>query len=40
MMPNFIPYDYNQNSMIVINYKYQLQSGTFEHAIQLEAQRK
>lgn len=32
-MPNFILYDYNQNSMIVINYKDQLQPGTFEHAI-------
>lgn len=32
-MANFIPYDYNQNSMVVINYKDQLQSGTFEHAI-------
>ena len=32
-MPNFIPYDYNQNSMVVINYQDQLQAGTFEHAI-------
>ena len=32
-MPNFIPYDYNQNSMVVINYLDQLQPGTFEHAI-------
>ncbi len=32
-MPNFIPYDYNQNSMVVINYRDQLQPGTFEHAI-------
>jgi transposase len=32
-MPKFIPYDYNQNSMIVINFNDQLQSGTFEHAI-------
>ncbi len=32
-MPNFIPYDYSQNSMVVINYLDQLQPGTFEHAI-------
>jgi len=32
-MPNFLPYDYNQSSMVVINYLDQLQPGTFEHAI-------
>ena len=32
-MPNFLPYDYNQNSMVVINFQDQLQPGTFEHAI-------
>ena len=32
-MPNFIPYDYNQHSMIVINFLDQLLPGTFEHAI-------
>ena len=32
-MPNFKPYDYNQTSMIVINYQDQLQAGTFEHAL-------
>ncbi len=32
-MPRFIPYDYNQNSMVVINYQDQLQPGTFEHAL-------
>lgn len=32
-MPNFIPYNYNQDSMVVINYLDQLQPGTFEHAI-------
>ncbi len=32
-MPNFIPYDHNQSSMVVINYQDQLQSGTFEYAI-------
>ena len=31
-MPNFIPYDYSQNSMVVIIYLDQLQPGTFEHA--------
>ncbi len=32
-MPRFKPYDYSQDSMVVINYKDQLQPGTFEHAI-------
>lgn len=32
-MPNFIPYDYNQSAMVVINFQDQLQPGTFEHAI-------
>lgn len=32
-MPKFIPADYNQSSMVVINYQDQLQPGTFEHAI-------
>ncbi|MES9925254.1 MAG: IS1182 family transposase [Candidatus Thiodiazotropha endolucinida] len=32
-MPKFIPYDYNQNSMVVINYLDQLVPGTFEYAI-------
>jgi len=32
-MPKFIPYDYNQDTMIVINFQDQLQPGTFEHAI-------
>ena len=32
-MPKFIPYDYNQSSMVVINYQDQLQPGTFEHAV-------
>ena len=32
-MPNFKPYDYNQSSMVVINYQEQLQPGTFEYAI-------
>jgi len=32
-MPKFVPVDYNQSSMVVINYQDQLQPGTFEHAI-------
>ncbi|EWH08070.1 transposase, partial [Catenovulum agarivorans DS-2] len=32
-MPKFIPANYNQTSMVVINYEDQLQAGTFEHAI-------
>ena len=32
-MPKFIPVDYNQSSMVVINFQDQLQPGTFEHAI-------
>jgi len=32
-MPKFIPYNHDQHSMIVINFKDQLQPGTFEHAI-------
>ena len=32
-MPRFIPLNYQQTSMVVINYLDQLQFGTFEHAI-------
>lgn len=32
-MPKFIPYDYNQSTMVVINFEEQLQPGTFEHAL-------
>lgn len=32
-MPKYIPHDYSQHSMVVINYEEQLQPGTFEHAI-------
>jgi len=39
-MPNFIPYDYNQNVMIVINFQDQLQPGTFEHAINYLVEHK
>lgn len=39
-MPKFIPYDYNQNAMVVINYKDQLHPGTFEHAIHFLIENK
>jgi transposase len=32
-MPKFKSYDYNQSSMVVINYQDQLQAGTFEYAL-------
>lgn len=32
-MPRYIPYNLNQNAMIVISFAEQLQPGTFEHAI-------
>lgn len=32
-MPKYIPYNLNQDSMVVINFSEQLQPGTFEHAI-------
>jgi len=32
-MPKFIPYDYHQTSMVVINFQDQLQPGTFEYAV-------
>lgn len=32
-MPNFKSYNYDQSSMVVINYRDQLQPGTFEYAI-------
>ena len=32
-MPNFVPYDYNQSALVVINFEDQLQAGTFEHAV-------
>lgn len=32
-MPRFIPLNYQQNTMVVINYLDQLQTGTFEYAI-------
>ena len=32
-MPKFKSYNYNQSAMVVINYRDQLQPGTFEYAI-------
>lgn len=32
-MPNFIPYDYHQDTMVVINFDDQILPGTFEHAL-------
>jgi len=32
-MPKYIPYNYDQHTMVVINYKEQLHPGTYEHAI-------
>ena len=32
-MPKFVPYNYNQTSMVVINYEEQLQAGIFEYAV-------
>ena len=32
-MPNYKPYNYDQSSMVVINYQEQLQPGTFEHSL-------
>ena len=39
-MPNYKPYNYNQDAMVVINYKEQLQPGTFEHAIHFLIEHK
>jgi len=39
-MPKFIPYDYNQAAMVVINFQDQLQPGTFEHAIHFQVENK
>ena len=33
VMAKFIPYDYNQSSMVVINFQDQIQTGTFEYAL-------
>ncbi len=33
LMAKYIPYNYNQNLMVVINFQDQLQAGIFEHAL-------
>ena len=32
-MPKFKPYNYDQSTMVVVNFRDQLQPGTFEHAV-------
>jgi hypothetical protein len=32
-MAKFIAYYYNQNTMVVVNFKDQIQPGTFEHTL-------
>jgi transposase len=32
-MAKFIPYDYSQHAMVVVNFQDQIQPGTFEHAL-------
>jgi len=39
-MPKYIPYNYNQHSMVAINYQEQLQPGTIEHAIHFLIENK
>ncbi|WP_299082540.1 IS1182 family transposase [uncultured Paraglaciecola sp.] len=39
-MANYIPYNLNQNTMVVINFADQLQSGTFEYALAYLIDRK
>jgi len=39
-MPKYIPYNYNQHTMVVINFQEQLQPGTFEHAIHFLIENK
>tara|TARA_R110002074_G_scaffold272586_2_gene444239 strand:+ start:746 stop:1018 length:273 start_codon:yes stop_codon:yes gene_type:complete len=36
----FRPYNHDQDTMVVINYKEQLQPGTFEHAVHYLIQHK
>ena len=33
LMPRFIPYNYQQDTMVVINFDDQILPGTFEHAL-------
>jgi transposase len=39
-MAKFIPYDYNQHTMVVVNFLDQIQPGTFEHALHFLIEKK
>jgi transposase len=39
-MAKFIPYDYNQNAMVVVNFQDQIQPGTFEYALHYLIEQK
>lgn len=39
-MPNFIPYNHDQDVMVVINFHDQIQPGTFEHALHFLVENK
>lgn len=39
-MARFIPYDYNQNAMVVVNFQDQIQPGTFEYALHFLIEQK
>jgi transposase len=39
-MAKYIPYDYNQNAMVVVNFKDQIQPGTFEYALHFLIEEK
>lgn len=40
LMPNFIPYNYRQDTMVVINFEDQILPGTFEHALHFLIEHK
>lgn len=40
VMPNFIPYDYRQDTMVVINFEDQILPGTFEYALHYLVENK
>jgi transposase len=39
-MAKYIPYDYNQHAMVVVNFKDQIQPGTFEYALHYLIEQK
>lgn len=39
-MAKFIPYDYNQHAMVVVNFQDQIQPGTFEYALHYLIEQK